>query len=588
MGTEFKRMLARGKTEAEVVSSSDVPRAREIVVAYDTGAFWIGDGTRSASDLPKQGPVAVNPANGLVVLPTGDMAPTIDSSTQQLPDIVRTRIAANLADPATPEGKALVGVGGVSDQAVAGFIGSAAGSATKKALGGSFVADKILAGDGIDPTGATDSAVAIKQLLDAFPGKTFYVPPGDYRIDTTLVISESNGLALSQNARIFAGAAMDVLISYAPALPSGQYAEDKGIVGGVLDGANLAGTLLSIATVLHFTLTRTTFKNGIRRGLVTVAGKGAEIMAYDLRFVQTGTSNVADNVAIDSQMGDCHFDNIIIRDWVVGVRDKNGARISKVHVWLSGNGIVSRYPGSIGFDLTDASNVESSYADTYQTAFKINAAAGRPRLRNVRAIWNASVLSGVTAPSWVFDNTAGVGVFCYGVDLGGRADVPTEFINGSSAKMNVLDPVSGGYINNVQQYRSGVAFGTTNFTPNLFGSTVAGTQSYGSRSGYMDVGDGVVTYRFTMTVTLGSNTAGNLRIGGLPMVPGAASVNVGQGPVNTAAGVTAMRSVIGANGNATPLVAIPQDIAGVEIPVSGLAGQTVTIRGSIICPFSYA
>lgn len=101
------RMQQRGGTEAEILSSGDVPLEREIVVAADTGSFWVGNGIDAPSGLPKQGPAVVDPATGLTTLPSGALVPTVDLEMQQLPDAVRARIAANLADASTPEGAAI-------------------------------------------------------------------------------------------------------------------------------------------------------------------------------------------------------------------------------------------------------------------------------------------------------------------------------------------------------------------------------------------------------------------------------------------------------------------------------------------------
>ena len=106
MATTFTRMLQRGATEAEILSSTDVPLAREIVTASDTGAFWIGNGVDAPSALPKQGPLHLGD-DGLVTLPAGGAVPTVDFSTGELPAVVRTALARSLGDRTTPEGAAV-------------------------------------------------------------------------------------------------------------------------------------------------------------------------------------------------------------------------------------------------------------------------------------------------------------------------------------------------------------------------------------------------------------------------------------------------------------------------------------------------
>lgn len=116
MATDYKRMQQRGQTEAALLEENQVPLPRELIVAADTGAFWIGNDTGDAlQDLPKQGPVAFDAVTGLVTLPQGSIVASVDAETQQLPDVVRAVIAANLSDQSTPEGAALaalIGSGG--------------------------------------------------------------------------------------------------------------------------------------------------------------------------------------------------------------------------------------------------------------------------------------------------------------------------------------------------------------------------------------------------------------------------------------------------------------------------------------------
>ena len=108
--TDYRRMQQRGATEAEILSSGDVPLEREIVVASDTGAFWIADGVHAAADLPKQGPVQQTSTAGMLALPTGDVVPTVNRQTGQLADVVRAAIANAVRDPNTPEGAAVAAV----------------------------------------------------------------------------------------------------------------------------------------------------------------------------------------------------------------------------------------------------------------------------------------------------------------------------------------------------------------------------------------------------------------------------------------------------------------------------------------------
>ncbi|PYY60023.1 hypothetical protein DEJ17_06535 [Curtobacterium sp. MCSS17_011] len=70
----------------------------------------IGDGYTMWRDLPASSSgLTFNPGTGLFSAGTADSIPSVEAGTSQLPDAVRQRIAANLADVATPEGAAVAG-----------------------------------------------------------------------------------------------------------------------------------------------------------------------------------------------------------------------------------------------------------------------------------------------------------------------------------------------------------------------------------------------------------------------------------------------------------------------------------------------
>jgi hypothetical protein len=53
VATEFKRFQVRGKKEEDLLVENGVPLDRELVVATDTRATWIGDGVTPIQSLPK-------------------------------------------------------------------------------------------------------------------------------------------------------------------------------------------------------------------------------------------------------------------------------------------------------------------------------------------------------------------------------------------------------------------------------------------------------------------------------------------------------------------------------------------------------
>jgi hypothetical protein len=114
MATTNQRMQQRGGLYADLIAANETPLEREIVVAFDTGRVWIGDGITPLASLTPIGTITRNEDTGIVTLPDpdGSQVATVDSTTYQLPDIVRAAIAANLADPTTPEGAAVAAAGG--------------------------------------------------------------------------------------------------------------------------------------------------------------------------------------------------------------------------------------------------------------------------------------------------------------------------------------------------------------------------------------------------------------------------------------------------------------------------------------------
>jgi hypothetical protein len=94
VATEFKRFQVRGKKEDELLVENGIPLDRELVVATDTRATWIGDGVTPIQSLPKGTLAGIGPE-------------------------VYSDIANDIADPGTAIGAAVAAVaassgGGVS------------------------------------------------------------------------------------------------------------------------------------------------------------------------------------------------------------------------------------------------------------------------------------------------------------------------------------------------------------------------------------------------------------------------------------------------------------------------------------------
>lgn len=97
-----QRIAVRRDTHANFAAVDVIPVAGEPTYEIDTKLFRVSDGVSSNDEL--------------------DAAAFVDGSTKQFSDDVRARIAANLADPSTPEGGALAGASTGSPRQPAGAV----------------------------------------------------------------------------------------------------------------------------------------------------------------------------------------------------------------------------------------------------------------------------------------------------------------------------------------------------------------------------------------------------------------------------------------------------------------------------------
>lgn len=468
-------------------------------------------------------------------------------------------------------------------------------------------------------TGTSSSqTTAIKTAFDANPGKAFFFPPGDYRLDTTLNVTEENSITLAAGARIYAAAAMTNLINWDNEVnytSADVLAQDKFIVGrGTLDGAMLAENVLRVNKVLRFTIEGLLLKDGIGRGIL-LDTIGAETQARNLRIINTTTTNVSDNVGIECRMNDNYFHNITMRDLTVGVWDKGANDWSAIHPWLGESTQVNaRYENSVAFKLAGDSVLTHCFADTYRSAFQSAQTAPSYAVARIvaptvyTAPGNLTNSTAASFPGVVFDFDDSAGQFR--VTHGRFVGHPTTnhaFTAGSSKRLSVKDTL---YSSNVTgytgaDYLNGVKLGVGSFTPIIFGSSVAGTQTYTYQWGRMEVRDGMVSYQFIIRATLGSTIDGNIRIGGLLLPDGAASVNAGAGSLSYSAGGIRASGLVGANGSSNPLTATPVVVDGgitdlidggtpsttavttIEVNSVPLRNASIEVWGQINCTFNY-
>lgn len=551
-----------------------------------------------AANSASAAPGDKNPSNTYVPLaekgsPSG--VATLDAAAKilpaQLPDLSTAILGQLGTDAANPTGILVTTVGSEIERP-----GSPANAALAKRDALNILDFGVVRGTNISQT------AAIRAALDANTGKAFYFPPGDYRLDTELVIGRANSLILANGARLYAGAPMTTLITYF--WNDIGYAEDKGITGNgwLLDGNLNAKRILSLGKVIRFTLSGGNFRDGINRGLVTEAGLGAELIASDLRFFNSGTTNVTDNIAIEANMGDSHFRDIIMRNCTVAVKDTSANRWNRVHPWISQDTqanpqMTCRYPTSIAFDLTGSSDVTECVSDTYRIAYKIRsngtAFTSPPRMLNSRAMWAADpILPAALAlanPAYVIDNSDGVGVISDRLTFAGHKGAPGTFLLGPTTNLDTSRTKAQGYIRGAQgntadsmDYNGGIQQGTRTFTPTLYGSLGTGTHIYNFRSGRMVVNEDEVTYYVRINAALDSTIAfqGALRVGDIPLPLGATNLRDGAGVVGYAVNLQVASAMI--FGSTAPYISIfaPPTTTGtseVDVASQSLRGKVVDI-----------
>jgi hypothetical protein len=503
----------------------------------------------------------------------------------------QTEVDLSLIPHGTPAIATSTPILGVSS--VAGFAGSVTAEQIAAKLGDTFIpwrSTTLYLTDprfGISSDGTEAAQATIKAAFDANPGAEFYAPPGDYRLDSTLVITAGIALHCAIDARFYANAPMGKMVDYTTT--DGSFVHDRGIWGGLWDGNLKADIPVSIQNVLRFSFNDFTIRDGIRRG-IKAGPEGAEIIARNGRIYNTTATNVADNIAIEDTMGDNYWTDIVITDWTQAVKDTAASYWLNVHAWLGADGlngaqIPARYPTSIAFNATTKADFSACYADTYRTAFKSSSNGSgytpKPRFINCNAFWAPTNVHSAFAnanPGVVFDNTDGVGLTADRTSMDGLPEAPVSFLTGPSTKFTARGSINNGFVNGVADYLDGVKQGDSTFSPTFSATTTAGAHAYVVRNGRMTVDQNTVTYNIQVSATMGSTLAGALRLGGLPVPEGATGVRPSSGVIGYASGVNVEGVFTGGGTSTFDLIPVYRTPTGAaEIWANDLQGDVVEI-----------
>jgi hypothetical protein len=234
-------------------------------------------------------------------------------------------------------------------------------------------------------------------------------------------------------------------------------------------------------------------------------------------------------------------------------------------------------------------------ADTYRIAYKFRTNGtgftAAARMLNCRAMWAPDpILTTAQAtanPAYAIDNTDGVGFISDRFSMTGHTTAPANFLTGPSTNITARNTYSYGFVLGAQgttgdsfDYRGGVQQGNFTFTPTVYGSNSAGTHTYGTRTGRMVVNGETATYFVRIQATLDATTAfaGALRIGGLPLPPGATNVRDGSGAVGYAVNVNAASAAIFSS--TAPYIAIMTNLGASGVQETDIPGQS--LRGKVV------
>ena len=414
---------------------------------------------------------------------------------------------------------------------------------------------------GATGNGTTDDAAAIRQAALDNPNSALYFPPGNYKCMTGLTFPTGNSLILAPDARIFAGAAMSILIDHTPndfstdGTPEYfQLVRDRTIQGGTLDGNYLANTILKVSRQTGNRITGITFLNPVQRGLWT-ARPGAEHIVTACTFRNlTDANNSAINTAIYNNSLATHYMDIVITDFNRGVFDDDSAMFARCHVW-NGTQTSRLAQGTVCYETNGNSHFVQCYADTLQTGWKINDPFSATRITFatffISDYYYTEALA-TTYPPTVMNVVSGARVYLSNSLIFGHNTVDTPLVTGYIGKLTAFANFIDGNILSSQrsEYQNGTQQGKTTFTPTIVGSTVAGTHTYDTRTGVMTVSGSIVNYYIALTATLDNTLSGDLQISGIPAIVSPYESEAGVGPIGFHSGVGDMRMVSHAGGTA--------------------------------------
>lgn len=194
--------------------------------------------------------------------------------------------------------------------------------------------------------GETDDSPRFIRAIASAANGVLAVPKGDYAIASPIVITNRCSLEMHPAAILKAVKPMDFVLTWDGFADynrlvlfnaDGTIYDNLGLFirGGEIDGNGLA-SCLRLGNAHHFTLSNIAFHNGLKAGLeVTRRNKAHlyELVANNV-YCKCNMPGLAGNIGIDCQVCDCHFTDIVVVDYTIGIRAGNSAnRFTRCHIW---------------------------------------------------------------------------------------------------------------------------------------------------------------------------------------------------------------------------------------------------------------
>ena len=226
-----------------------------------------------------------------------------------------------------------------------------------------------------------DDAPRFERAINDADGRVLYVPYGEYKISSPIIIKNGTSLLMHPKAKLIAISKMDYVLNCDfECKKQGIDVINAFITGGIIDGNGMASCMF-ITGCRHFKLSDISFLNGKQFGL-RAQRPGYELLANNL-YCKCNMSGLAGNTGIRIDMGDSHYTDCIVVDYTVGIEVTAGSsRLTRCHVWggcvppKEKDGVPEMLENSVCFKIgTCFGNdcvLRYCYADTANIGFEIH------------------------------------------------------------------------------------------------------------------------------------------------------------------------------------------------------------------------